>query len=1031
MPINNCYYISRTAIAIAVVLWHLICAAQKPMVIQYRQFNRQTGFDINHVSGFSHDGVNQLYLATPVGLYTHNGSNYHLIDLQKTDSSISLLCNKTYRDKHGRIWFMNYPNGWGYYNPATGSIINFSGKCNIPLQYIANVYHDSKGRYWIASDDEADTSRCGLYLFDPVKKYLTQFKFEVVARKRYRSNSDKVSNITEDKTGKLWLATWNGLVCFDPETGKYQTYINEIETQVFTLFAKLHFANDSILIAGSWGRGLLEFNIRSKKYAHYLPNPLKQLKGTHNILLTFCPIDEYTYLVGTLDGGLFVYDLRTHLFTRPKNHLDQTDDLLTTGIVNMYQMPNGNIAVGGGDQGFYIIDSKSFLNTYYFIPVVPEMMHSVVDLAEDTRSNKYLATTIYGGNFYLVDKFTHAVQAFNPYGGHVDYSFSFLLQNGIYFISSSSGGFLFDPLTAQVNRDLKQFHPVLSQGLFNVRITDEGKKLWIYEKAQLYCFDRELRLLEQHDLAKKLGDKYFSWQCAFQIIDNRYFFTSNKNGSLIRIDVKTGKSTQCFRKDFKGSKDLYKDSRGKIWECNFEQINELIETKDGGLVLQKIQTKAKRVVAKFHSIVPIDDDEIYFTSEFGMLRFNTITREAIDVPFPDDYIDYKYAVLPFSKKNSFSHTSKFIVQQQDTTEKQNPQLLINSMQVGGKPYTAFHQFTTRSVSLEHWQNELRFEFAVIGFFNSNIDYTYQLINSDQTPQVAQYGNQAIYNNLKPGIYSFCVNAVNKLEGWNIQSQIIEVNIAYPWWQTGWFYSLITLVLTSGIFLFYRFRIDRIRKESMLKGKLIEADLKALRSQMNPHFIFNSLNSINRYIIKSDPVTASDYLTKFAKLMRLILDNSSLHFIPLEKEIASLQLYVELEQVRFAKKFSFAIKTDSSINTGNVLIQPLLLQPFIENAIWHGLMHKSGDDGFLHVSFIRNEERMTCIIEDNGIGRKQAAVQSPSLHEGSKSQGIDVTVNRLKMADPTATVSITDRTDAEGNPDGTRVTISFDYIEEET
>ncbi len=133
-------------------------------------------------------------------------------------------------------------------------------------------------------------------------------------------------------------------------------------------------------------------------------------------------------------------------------------------------------------------------------------------------------------------------------------------------------------------------------------------------------------------------------------------------------------------------------------------------------------------------------------------------------------------------------------------------------------------------------------------------------------------------------------------------------------------------------------------------------MQALRAQMNPHFIFNSLNSINRYIVKSDQATASLYLTRFAKLIRLILDNSNNKFITLSNELQALSLYMEMESIRFEKKFSYTIECDDNINTESIFVPPLIIQPYVENAIWHGLLHKE-TAGHLYVRISR--KKATC------------------------------------------------------------------------
>ncbi|MBC7889066.1 MAG: histidine kinase [Ferruginibacter sp.] len=196
-----------------------------------------------------------------------------------------------------------------------------------------------------------------------------------------------------------------------------------------------------------------------------------------------------------------------------------------------------------------------------------------------------------------------------------------------------------------------------------------------------------------------------------------------------------------------------------------------------------------------------------------------------------------------------------------------------------------------------------------------------------------------------------------------------------------------------------------------KEKMADVEMQALRAQMNPHFIFNCLNSINRYIVKSDQVTASLYLTRFAKLIRLILDNSNTKNVILTNELEALRLYIEMEALRFEKKFTYHINIDKSTNTDSLEVPPLIIQPYVENAIWHGLLHKE-TGGHLSIDVrLKNDSILECTIEDNGVGRDKASELKSKSATTRKSLGMQLTENRIsllnKHAQLNATVEIID------------------------
>jgi sensor histidine kinase YesM len=213
-----------------------------------------------------------------------------------------------------------------------------------------------------------------------------------------------------------------------------------------------------------------------------------------------------------------------------------------------------------------------------------------------------------------------------------------------------------------------------------------------------------------------------------------------------------------------------------------------------------------------------------------------------------------------------------------------------------------------------------------------------------------------------------------------------------------------------------------------KQRQAEIEMRALRAQMNPHFIFNSLNSINKYILKSEHENASRYLTRFAKLIRLILDNSNSREVALTDELTALKLYIEMESLRFTSKFDYEIKVSSDVNADTLQVPPLIIQPYVENAIWHGLLHKD-EGGCLSISINKlRDDMLQCIIEDNGIGRKRATELKSKSAMSNKSLGMKLTEERIQMlnqyAASHASVTIIDLEDEMGNGTGTRVILNI-------
>ena len=204
------------------------------------------------------------------------------------------------------------------------------------------------------------------------------------------------------------------------------------------------------------------------------------------------------------------------------------------------------------------------------------------------------------------------------------------------------------------------------------------------------------------------------------------------------------------------------------------------------------------------------------------------------------------------------------------------------------------------------------------------------------------------------------------------------------------YSLIaTLIILSGLVFF----IFRTLKKVQVKNKKIE--LQSLRREMNPHFIFNSLNSVNQFIATNNELEANQYLTKFSKLMRGVMENSTEDFIPFQQELDLLQNYLSLEKTRFTDKFNFDISVDENLNQQNLLIPGMLIQPFLENAIWHGLRYRT-EKGFLKLHFKKENQYLKIAIKDNGIGIEESKKQKTIHQKNREGRGMKNTLERIRL-----------------------------------
>jgi LytS/YehU family sensor histidine kinase len=275
-------------------------------------------------------------------------------------------------------------------------------------------------------------------------------------------------------------------------------------------------------------------------------------------------------------------------------------------------------------------------------------------------------------------------------------------------------------------------------------------------------------------------------------------------------------------------------------------------------------------------------------------------------------------------------------------------------------------------------------------------YSYRLSGSENTTwSIPQNKHNVSLVGLRPGKYSFEVKSL----GWNGQwgqPSVLHFTIQPPLVQRCWFLITAGLILAIIITFLVRYRIKQIRHEAAMKEQLAETEMMALRAQMNPHFLFNSLNAIDNLIQTKQHDKATTYLGRFARLLRMVLDSSKNKLVPFDRDFAALQLYIDMERFRSSDKFQYEISASPELLNGGYHIPPLLAQPFIENAIHHGLLNKQSNDRMLKVKATLQDDYIMFRIEDNGIGRKKAMEINAVNRPDHVSYGWQITAQRLGM-----------------------------------
>lgn len=325
--------------------------------------------------------------------------------------------------------------------------------------------------------------------------------------------------------------------------------------------------------------------------------------------------------------------------------------------------------------------------------------------------------------------------------------------------------------------------------------------------------------------------------------------------------------------------------------------------------------------------------------------------------------------------------------------------------------------------LDHDENYLRFRFGTRSLLHPEwVQYRYRLLGQNEEWTYAGTVREALFSDLKAGNYTLEVEARYPWQSWSMSIKPYVFSIREAVWRTWWFWTLIALAVFVLSFVYLRERWNQREERLKLENNLLEMERKALRLQMNPHFIFNALDSISSFIFKQDPKMAVRYLNNFAKLMRLTLESSMEHLHPVETEVSVLKNYLELEKLRFNSKFEYEIEIDEELDY-DIGLPPMLIQPHVENAILHGLKPKEGN-GYLHISFKLDGEMLCCTIEDDGIGR-EAAKKLPN-RKAHRSMATKINKDRIDLLkrsmNEVIDLKIIDKYNQQGQACGTKVLI---------
>ena len=454
-----------------------------------------------------------------------------------------------------------------------------------------------------------------------------------------------------------------------------------------------------------------------------------------------------------------------------------------------------------------------------------------------------------------------------------------------------------------------------------------------------------------------------------------------------------------------------------------------------GAITNEITLK-NGLVSQNISKIKGDGNHLWIVCDKAIQLYDIQNRQIKTLSNQDGIPSYRVTGIEVIDRQVYFGTNEgiFSVNKDQVFKDRNaPDLTISSVSIMEQDtaVSAYYKVT-------HDQNRFKFEFNSTTFQSpKNISFEYRLLGGNESWLSLQPGSNTInFSSLSSGKYILEARAVNIANKKVSETKSVEILVLKPFWRQWWFVTLSTITVLGMVILIFRKqqhlaleKQEITLREAIAENKINSLKLENLRSQMNPHFIFNALNSIQEYIIMNKKEQATDYLGKFSDLIRGYLTNSMEEMIPIRDELEGLQIYMELEKMRFEEDLSYRISFSDQLLKENYDIPTMLVQPYVENALKHGLLHKKGPKILSVKATLQeseNELLMKVVIEDNGIGRERAASLSLKHRPNHKSFGSQATADRLDLLNRNKNKQVgiryKDLYDDNRKPRGTRVVL---------
>lgn len=1038
--LSGIFILDRT-IRYRLFLLHL-CLLQLATAIlaQYRFENltEADGLSDNRVTCFLKDKTGFMWIGTQNGLNRFDG--YSFVQYKPGIPGRSLshpFVNDIEQDQSGRLWVAT-KGGLTMIDPLTDSMVLFMPKkdphtsrpVSIPSDLIWDIYIDPSGRIWMAADYR------DLCYYDPVQKKFVYYPWkEEVARSFPQLVSPYFSIIKMGYKSRdeLWLGTTIGLFSFSVATARFTYHAAGQKNQFVQL--QNDSGNKKLYFIQGFSDSLQVLDITSGQCSS-APVPsgyTTTLKNTASGKI-WLPAGK----------GVLEVDTKTGQTGMISHRIDDLNSLPAGNISATYRDDHGLVWVAT-DKGAGRFNPD--LNLFSFVSVVPGLPETIIEkepiytrgpvymVLYSRYDSSYYISSPQTNSLYILDKTTGMFQRIRSVAGTALTNCSVLFEDskGLLWILAGQTAICW-------NRREKKWHTVSfsvkkENFLFTDMTEDSQGNFWFSSMYEgLFCYNPVQQKLYHPDTADGFKPKMVT----------SLYFDRKRNGlwigtfgmGLYRLDLASRQFIYYAQENMYAGHlhssmitDITGDANGRIWVATYSggiavysgtsSKNEKFTVLSGenGLVensILGIQYDGRRNIwaNSMKGIISIDTSGKKITTynqDLGLVSNNFFNPISVT----------KEGELLTALQDGFT---RFHADSMQYSSSRFPVAIIAAITRSG--HSLLPPAEESNADVLYTDNEIRFDFAALTYFlPAKTTYQYRLDGADKDWIAGGNSHSVRYANLAPGTYTFRVRAVDFTGRLSHNEASISFRIRPPWWQTWWFLSAVILTIFGMAWWLFRKRIATIKAKAAVRHQIAEIKAEALRAQMNPHFIFNSLNAIQELIITENYTSSYEYLSKFSRLLRMVLHNSEKNLIPLSHEIEMCRLYLELESLRFKHSFHYTIEIEERIDPDSILFPCLLLQPFIENAIWHGLLPKEGEKK-LAISFNEEKGCLICLITDNGVGReKAAAIKAGKMGmQHTPSKGIGLVQQRLEaLKTAGASIALVEIEDHK-TPDGTTVRI---------